>query len=88
MVENEREILEQRLETTDQSEQSQDGKQQTAPHAQLHEKPKEVKQIQLSDEISQQPLSTLAEEDETENSPLWSMYFDGSFTKSNASAGV
>ena len=37
MEENEREIFEQRVETTDQSEQSQDGKQQTAPHAQLLE---------------------------------------------------
>ena len=41
MEENEREILEQHVETTDQSEQIQDGKQQTAPHAQLHENPEE-----------------------------------------------
>ena len=41
MEENEREILEQCIETIDHSEQSQDGKQQTAPHSQLHENPKE-----------------------------------------------
>ena len=55
---------------------------------QRSEKPEEVKQIQLSVDISQQPLSTLVEEDETKNSPLGSMYFDGSCTKSNAGAGV
>ena len=92
MEENERETLEQCVETTDQNEQSQGGKQHTTPHAQLHDKSEEVKQVQLSAEISQQPLSMLVEgdnnQDETENSPLWSMYFDGSCTKSNAGAGV
>ena len=48
--------------------------------------------MQLSAEILQQPLSTLVEEnsdqDETDNSPLWSMYFDGSCTRKNAGAGV
>ena len=52
----------------------------------------ESKQIQLSAEFTQQPLTTLVEkdsnQDETENSPLWSMYFDGSCTKNNAGAGV
>ena len=59
---------------------------------QINENLGESKQIQLSVEIPQQPLSTLVEEDsnqdETENGPLWSMYFDGSCTKNNAGAGV
>ena len=59
---------------------------------QHNEKPKELKQIQLSADIQQQSESTLVEEDsnqgETENSPLWSMYFDGSCTKNNAGASV
>ena len=59
---------------------------------QINENLGESKQIQLSVEIPQQPLSTLVEEDsnqdEIESSPLWSMYFDGSCTRNNASAGV
>ena len=59
---------------------------------QINEKLGESKQIQLSVEIPQQPLSTLVKEDtnqgETKNSTLWSMYSDGSCTKNNAGAGL
>ena len=58
----------------------------------LNEKPKDSKQIQLSSDIPQQLESTVVEEDgnqdKTKNSPLWSMYFDGSCTRTNAGAGV
>ena len=56
------------------------------------EKPKNSKPIQLSADFQQQSESTLVDEgtnqDETENGPLWTMYFDGSCTKSTAGAGV
>ena len=60
---------------------------------QLNEKPKELKQIQRSFDLQEQSESTLVEEDsnqttEPETSPLWSMNFDGSCTRSNAGAGV
>ena len=59
---------------------------------QINENIGESKQMQLSVEIPQQPLSTLVEEDsnqdETKNSPVWSMHFDGSWTKNNDGAGV
>ena len=53
---------------------------------QPNEEPEELKQTQLNDDITQQSRSTLVEEDnhqtdETKNSPLWSMYFDGSYTE-------
>ena len=52
----------------------------------------ESKQIQLSADIPQQLESTLVKEDsnqdETKNSPLWSMFSDGFCTKTNIGAGV
>ena len=58
---------------------------------QINENLGESKQIQLSAEIPQQPLSTLVKkdtnQDETKKCPLWSMYFDGSCTKNNFGAG-
>ena len=56
-------------------------------------KPEELKRIQLSVDIPKQPESTLVEEDkhqidELESSPLWSMNFDRSCTRTNVGAGV
>ena len=53
----------------------------------------EMKQIQLSVDTQEQSESTVVEEDvhqtdEIETIPLWSMYFDGSYTRTNAGAGV
>ena len=59
---------------------------------QINENLGESKQIQLSAKIPQQPLSTIIEEDsnqdKTEKIPLWSMYFDGSCTRTNVGVGV
>ena len=59
---------------------------------QINENHGESKQLQSHADIPQQSESTLVEEDsnqdETKNSPLWSMYFDGSCTRTNAGAGV
>ena len=56
------------------------------------EKYEVLKRIQLSADSPQQPESTLVVEDstqdQTEISPLWSMKFDGSCTRTNAGAGV
>ena len=59
----------------------------------LNEKPEESKQIQLSATNHEQFGSTLIKKDgnqtdKTENSPLWSMHFDGSCTRNNVGAGV
>ena len=53
----------------------------------------EMKQIQLSADTQGQSESTVVEEDihqtdEIKTSPLWSMYFDGSCTRTNAGVGV
>ena len=58
--------------------------QETSP--QYDEKHEEIKQIQYSVDLQEQSKSTLDEEDsnqtsEYETNPLWSMHFDGSFTK-------
>ena len=58
----------------------------------MNANPGESKQMRPSADIPQ-PLSTLVEEDgnrivQTRNGPLWSMFFDGSCTKTNAGAGV
>ena len=60
---------------------------------QIKEKPEELKQIQHSADFREQSKSTLVEEDsnqtaENKTSPLWSMNFDRSCTRSNASVGV
>ena len=60
---------------------------------QHNEKPKVLKQIQRSVDLQEQSESTLVEEDsnqtsESETSPLWSMKFDGSCTKTNVGAGI
>ena len=53
---------------------------------------KNVKQIQLSANTHEQSESTLVEEDSTQDkpksSPLWSMNFDESCTRTNAGVGV
>ena len=60
---------------------------------QLNEKTEELKQIQLSVDTQEQLESALVGEDDSQTdkphtSPLCSMYFDGSCTRSNAGAGV
>ena len=60
---------------------------------QTNKKPKEMKWIQLSADTQEKSESTVVEEDnhqtdETKNSPLWSMYFDGSCTRTNVDVGV
>ena len=59
---------------------------------QNNEKLEELKQSQQSANTKEQSKRTLVEEDsnqdETETSPLWSMNFDGSCTRTNFGAGV
>ena len=59
----------------------------------LNKKPEESKQIQLSAANHEKSESIVVEQDihqtnETKNSPLWSMYFDGSCTRTNTGASV
>ena len=59
----------------------------------LNEKSEEIKQIQSGVANHEQSEGTVVKEDihqtdETQNSPLWSMYFDGSCTRNNTGAGV
>ena len=92
MEENERETSEQCVETMNQSEQSQNGKQQTTPHAQLHENPEERDPSQHVADLITEHNDEQCNRDENDviptNNPLWCMNFDGSCTKKSAGAGV
>ena len=92
MEENERETSEQCVETTNHSEQSQDGKQQTTPHTQLHENPEERDPAQHVADPRIEHNDEQGHKDEKDVSPtrnpLWCMKFDGSCTKKSARAGV
>ena len=81
MEENERETFEQCVETSNQSEQSQDGKQQTTRHAELYENPEERDPSRLVADLRTKHNDEQGNRDENDvNNPLWCMNFDGSCT--------
>ena len=92
MEEKKRETFEQCVETTNQSEQSQDGKQQTTHHAELYENPEERDPSCHVTDLRTEHNDEQGNRDENDvnptNNPLWCMKFDGSCTKKSAGAGV